>query len=213
LETDCFVPVNTLQLKHMAISISADVRVQMGYEAWLSKLEAALITLWPHFLEIASEEGVFEILGIDYARHDGYLELTWVGNDTIHQLNRDYRQKDSATDVLSFTLLADTDNVNMWLSLPQFQLGSIFISLDWALEHYAEAQMIDAVVPEAAHFEKPLPALEGALWRYLMERVLHGFLHLHGQHHDTMPEFERVVRIQNRILDNALSLPITVMDN
>ena len=33
---------------------------------------------------------------------DTIVSLTFTDNETIHRLNRDYRQKDSATDVLSF---------------------------------------------------------------------------------------------------------------
>jgi len=205
-----FLPLNSLRLKHMELSISVDRRVQERYSDWLSGLGKSLQEIWPNFLRIASEEGIFDVLGIDYGKHQGYIELTWTGNQSIHELNREYRQKDAATDVLSFTLLADSDTLEMWLSLPQFQLGSIFISLDWAVEHYREMPFSDNALaasrPASLRLDEPLPVLEETLWCYIMERVIHGFLHLHGQHHDTMLEFDRVVRIQKKVLDATLNL-------
>lgn len=212
LEDFEFIPLNSLPLKHMELAISADSQVQERYSAWLSHLEKSLQEIWTNFLRIASEEGIFNVLGIDYGKHQGYIELTWTGNQSIHALNREYRQKDAATDVLSFTLLADSDTLDMWLSLPQFQVGSIFISLDWAVEHYLEtpSSKKEFAVSPASVLDKPLPVLEETLWRYIMERVIHGFLHLHGQHHDTMPEFDRVVRIQKKVLDATLNLSSAV---
>jgi len=207
-----FISLNSVPLEHIELAVSADIQAQERYSAWLPCLEKGLKEIWPNFLRIASEEGVFNVLGIDYSRHQGYIELTWTGNQSIHELNRVYRQKDTATDVLSFTLLADSDTLDMWLSLPQFQVGSIFISLDWAVEHYLElpSSKNELVANTSLGLDEPLPVLEETLWCYIMERVIHGFLHLHGQHHDTMPEFDRVVRIQKKVLDATLNLSTAV---
>jgi probable rRNA maturation factor len=109
------------------------------------------------------------------------VELAWTTNDTMQSLNHQYRQKASPTDVLTFTLLADADEPELWMSLPVLQLGSIFISVE-----YAQAALKDTPDTPLTH--------------YLLERLIHGMLHLFGMHHDTMEKYEKVVHIQKRVL-------------
>jgi rRNA maturation RNase YbeY len=154
---------------------------QTGWTNRLQQLEQRIQALWPHFVTIAKTEGVFETLGVDFDRHTLEVELTWVGNPLMHRLNRDFRQKDAPTDVLTFTLLADSSDPGLWLSLPVLQMGSIFISIDWA---------------DNACRENPTQSVDA----YLLERFIHGLLHLHGFHHDTMPQYHRVVAIQQKVL-------------
>jgi probable rRNA maturation factor len=216
-----FSPIAYLQLNGLDLSIAIDTDAEATFIAWLPRLQQGVEACWSHFLTVANEEGVFDILGIDYTQQKASLELTWTGNPRMQQLNRDYRQKDAATDVLSFTLLADSPDLSMWMSLPQVQLGSVFISLDWAiaaqhqpdLNHSSNPRAKDSAVLSLNSMPYPAEALTDALSRYIMERVLHGWLHLHGRHHDTMPDFEKVVRIQRRVLDAALGtrLPTTPM--
>jgi probable rRNA maturation factor len=112
------------------------------------------------------------------------VELVWTNNQTMQTLNQEYRQKEGPTDVLTFTLLADAEDPDLWMSLPVLQLGSIFVSVEYA---------------QNAILETPDTPLE----RYLIERFVHGMLHLFGMHHDTMEKFEKVVTIQNRVLESV----------
>jgi probable rRNA maturation factor len=183
---DC-LDAGTLALPSLFLTIYADPELEALYPDWdvrRQRLEDRLRALWPLFLTIAGEEGVFDKLGVDPARHTLEIELSWVANARMRQLNRDYRHKDAPTDVLTFTLLADSSHAAVWLHLPVLQPGSIFVSVPWAEE---------AIPPDE-------PRRARAVERYLMERVVHGLLHLHGFHHDTMPDYERVVAIQNRVL-------------
>ena len=100
----------------------------------------------------------------------------------MRKLNRDYRRVDRATDVLSFTMTADSPQKAMWSALPVVNLGSVFVSLEWAHAHAG-----------TEGFE-----------RYALERVVHGWLHLMGQNHDTQADYEKVVAIQTRVLRHAL---------
>ncbi len=52
---------------------------------------------------------------------DGHLAVQFVNEDRIRELNRDYRQIDSATDVLSFGIDEDGDPVG-----PR-ELGDVFV--------------------------------------------------------------------------------------
>jgi probable rRNA maturation factor len=185
----------SLILPALHLEIYADPALSRQHPDWPKRekhLEALMQAVWPHFLEVAAREGVFDTLGLaptlaagtTPGKHTLEIELSWTGNDFMHRLNRDYRDKDAATDVLTFTLLADAPDPAPWLALPVLQLGGIFISIDWADDAIRENPALNADA-------------------YLMERFIHGLLHLHGQHHDTMPEYERVVRIQKSILAAA----------
>ncbi len=108
-----------------------------------------------------------------YLPENPYLEVSIVGNEEIKSLNKQYRGKDSITDVLSFE---DGD------MLPDGRvfLGSIIISGERALE---QAQEI------GNSFEEEL--------RFLF---LHGLLHLLGFDHETdngeMFELQRELKLK-----------------
>ena len=66
---------------------------------------------------------------------DNYeVSLSFVDNEEIHELNREYRGVDRATDVLSFPLLTDDFDVE----IEEESLGDIVISLERALEQSEE---------------------------------------------------------------------------
>lgn len=83
------------------------------------------------------------------------IELLIVDNETIRQINREFRKKDKATDVLSFPFEAD---------FPHTPLGSIVISIDFVKQ---KAQ-------ELKHKEGEELAL----------LFIHGLLHLLGYDHE-----------------------------
>jgi probable rRNA maturation factor len=172
--------LDSLSLPGLNMEIYAEQPLQTQATALLRYIQP----LWSHFAAIARQEKIFETLGISPERQVLELDLHWVGDETMQALNREYRNKDSATDVLTFTLFADHADPGPWRALPVVQLGSIFIDIEWA-----EAEL------------KKNPALH--LERYLMERLVHGFLHLLGVHHDTMEAYNRVVRIQQSVLDSV----------
>ena len=93
----------------------------------------------------------------------GDFSRTFVTDAEIRDLNREYRDKDEATDVLTFRLKDDS-------SFPSFdfvdeELGDVFIS-------------IDAVSRNAETFSVPLT-------EELTRVMLHGLLHLLGYDHET----------------------------
>ncbi len=93
----------------------------------------------------------------------GDFSMTFVTDAEIRDLNREYRDKDEATDVLTFRLKDDS-------SFPSFdfmdeELGDVFIS-------------IDAVSRNAETFSVPLT-------EELTRVMLHGLLHLLGYDHET----------------------------
>jgi len=77
-------------------------------------------------IDINSLELLEEIL---LSLSDGFVELILVDNDTIASINKEFRGKDTPTDVLSFPLVYDDT---------QRLLGSIVISVDMAKQKAKE---------------------------------------------------------------------------
>lgn len=112
---------------------------------------------------------------LEYARKKENLEDTElefsviiVDNERIHQINKEYRNVDRPTDVISFAL-EDTEDVTFDHYRP---LGDIYISIDKVKEQ-AEAY---------GHSET----------RELAFLTVHGFLHLLGYDH-MEPEEEKIM--------------------
>jgi len=108
------------------------------------------------------------------------LSLTLVGDAAIRTLNREYRGKDCATDVLSFSLEAAATRPSERL------LGDVVISVDTARR---QARGYDAT-----------------LQREIYRLLIHGLLHLMGHDHVAAPE-RRVMRKEERRLANSIALP------
>lgn len=114
------------------------------------------------------------------------MSVTFMDNDAIQVINRDYRGKDRPTDVISFALeeegdgeipviFADGEN-----PLPR-ELGDLMISLDKTKEQ----------AKEYGHsFERELGFL-----------ALHGFLHINGYDHMTREDEKEMFGLQKEILD------------
>ncbi len=105
------------------------------------------------------------------------VSLVLTGDDAMRALNRDYREADRATDVLSFPmadpdLLADPDQ-------PVF-LGEIYVSVETAARHARAARR--PLAREVAHL------------------VVHGLLHLLGRDHRTRSERRRMRAEEARLL-------------
>ncbi|MDQ0174179.1 rRNA maturation RNase YbeY [Bacillus chungangensis] len=113
--------------------------------------------------------------------HDAEISVTFVTNATIQALNRDYRQYDRVTDVLSFAMeeLGEGEIEILGIEEPRM-LGDIVISLP-----KAEEQAI-----EYGH----------SLQRELGFLALHGFLHLLGYDHMTEEEEAIMFTKQKEIL-------------
>lgn len=82
-------------------------------------------------LEALIEKVVRECLLIEDEDIDSELSISFVDNKEIRELNRDYRSKDEATDVLSFPIEDD-------FPMPLPILGDIVISSEKVLEQAEE---------------------------------------------------------------------------
>ncbi|MFJ7991284.1 rRNA maturation RNase YbeY [Peribacillus frigoritolerans] len=109
---------------------------------------------------------------------DTELSVTFVDNDRIREINKEYRHKDSATDVISFALeeMGEDEVEIVGAEMPRM-LGDIIISIERTKEQ----------AEEYGHsFDRELGFL-----------ALHGFLHLLGFDHMN-EEDEKVMFIKQK---------------
>ena len=112
---------------------------------------------------------------------DPILSVTFVDNEFIHKLNREYRKVDRPTDVISFAFLDGEDDRNLILSKKgPVSLGDIYISIDKAKE-------------QAKEYGHPLR-------RELSFLFVHGLLHLLGYDHMSKEDEEVMFKLQDEIL-------------
>ncbi|MBY0449334.1 MAG: rRNA maturation RNase YbeY [Cyanobacteria bacterium] len=157
------------------------------------------LVLWPRFTKALNRHQI-QLRQVASA-HAVEWSLIWTSNLEIQRLNKEARGKDSATDVLSFPLwesvsedsTEDNAKDSPLPTLPLVSLGDCFVSLPWAKDHWQEKDL------DLGRDWNRLP-LELGLAGYCLERVLHGCLHLYGQHHDTPEAFEIVRTIQSEAL-------------
>ena len=66
---------------------------------------------------------------------DYELSVTFVRSQTIHKINRDYRNVDRPTDVISFAIRDDEDD---FISEEEKDLGDIFININYCKKQAKE---------------------------------------------------------------------------
>lgn len=136
------------------------------------------VTLIERLLSFAAEK--------EKVTAESELSLTFVDNKEIQEINRNYRDKDSPTDVISFALQEETEEELQIIGeeIP-LVLGDIVISIDKAKE-------------QAEDYGHPLERELGFL-------ALHGFLHLLGYDHLNEEDEKQMFSRQEELL-NAYGL-------
>ena len=115
--------------------------------------------------------------------YDAQVSLTLCDNEYIIKLNKEYRNKDSATDVLSFPLYED-GNFDTFECISGAMLGDIVISLERAREQAAE--------------------LGHGFLREVAFLAIHSTLHLLGYDHERSPEDEEAqCKAQREIIEKV----------
>ena len=105
------------------------------------------------------------------------LNIIIIDNEKIREINREYRNIDAETDVISFAL-EDTDNIK----IDDYRvLGDIYISID---KCYSQAM-------EYGHSRE----------RELCFLATHGILHLLGYDHMNVSDEEKMFTLQEELLD------------
>ena len=110
---------------------------------------------------------------------EGVLNVVFVNDDYIQALNKQYRDKDEPTDVLSFS----------YLNTPDFEetglIGEVYISVDTARRN------IGALLAqsEIRNQKSEMNTL-----------FVHGFLHVFGHNHESDEDCKKMEQVEREIL-------------
>lgn len=138
-----------------------------------NKLPTDYVDLVQRLLQFtAKEEGISP---------EAEMSVNIVGDDEIRELNRNYRQMDEATDVISFAMQDKVDEeIEIQGEAIPIALGDIVISLDKAIEQ--------------------AKTYNHSLEREISFLAVHGFLHLLGFDHLTDADEKKMIQKQTDIL-------------
>jgi len=103
---------------------------------------------------------------------NGVLNVIFVDDAEIQQLNREYRDKDRPTDVLSFNYEGDMNASEVF--------GEVYVSVETA-----QRQAVDH--KHSLHDE-------------LVKLVVHGILHVHGYDHEEDEEYREMYAVEKAVL-------------
>ena len=113
---------------------------------------------------------------------DYELSVTFVRSQTIHKINRDYRNVDRPTDVISFAIRDDEDD---FISEEEKDLGDIFININYCKK-------------QAKEYGHSYDREMGFLFT-------HGMLHCLGYDHMCEEDGKVMFALQDQILDPIIS--------
>ncbi len=106
------------------------------------------------------------------------FDIVLVNNEKIRDINKEYRQKDCPTDVITFAIFADSPEEEQYIIDGDINLGEIIVSLD-RIEEQAKENNVT--------FNDELYYI-----------ISHGILHLLGFDHQTEEEYNFMVNNQNK---------------
>ena len=123
-------------------------------------------------------ETTFNHLGLNFVPN---ISVSLINNEEIHQINKEYRQVDSPTDVISFAYLDSVEDKEEYIRSQSFViLGEIYISIPRAIEQ----------ANEYSHSIK----------REICFLFIHGLLHLLGYDHMCEEDEKVMFALQDEIL-------------
>lgn len=147
--------------------------IHIDFQDETNSVDEAFVDLIQRILEFAAEK--------EDVKTESEVSVSFVDNKEIQEINRNYRQKDQPTDVISFAMqeLGEGEMNILNEDMPQM-LGDIVISVDKAKEQAEE--------------------YNHSLERELGFLALHGFLHLLGYDHMNEEEEKEMFGRQEEIL-------------
>lgn len=98
-----------------------------------------------------------------------------------HEINREYRDKDYAADIITFAIFADTEPDDRFIFDGEINLGEVMIALDKVMEEAGKKG-------HSREYE-------------LAFLISHGILHLLGFDHQTEEDYNFVIAMQNKALE------------
>lgn len=149
---------------------------------------------------IAKLEELLRIAGEQEEIPAGEVALTFVDDEEIHRLNKEFRDVDRPTDVLSFPLLGEEGDEP---PIDYSDLEELAEEDGEAPEPFDEAEPLGDIV-----ISVPTALAQSKDYGHSFEReigflFIHGFLHLIGYDHETEEEEQEMMAKQERILLQA----------
>ena len=117
---------------------------------------------------------------LKHEKTDKFFNIIFVDKDKIQQINNDYRGINKVTDVITFALMENPDELFMEAI---DELGDVFICIDRAIE-------------QANEYNHSIEREMGFL-------AVHGYLHLIGYDHMTEEDEKIMFSKQDEILNKA----------
>ena len=111
------------------------------------------------------------------------FDFLYCDSTETHRINRDYRDKDYAADIITFAIFADTVPEERFIFDGEINLGEVMIALDKVKEESDK---------------------KGTTKEYeLAFLISHGIMHLLGFDHQTEEDYNFVVSMQNKALEEV----------
>ncbi len=123
-------------------------------------------------IEIDGFQQYIERLKKHVPKTEGILNVIFVNDEYIQALNKQYRDKDKPTDVLSFSYIEEGEASEL--------IGEIYISIPTA-----KGQMGD---------------FGNDLQHELYRLFVHGFLHIFGHDHEDDTDYEVMKKVEDEVL-------------
>ena len=163
-----------------------DIFIENTYENFAQLPDLAVVTkdaveMVNNFLD--NEEWVKNSCLNSYDFDLLYFDIVLCDDEKIHEINREYRQKDSPTDVITFAIFADSSPEERFIFDNEINLGEIIISLDRTLAQSHDLQHGNN------SFNKELYFL-----------IAHGILHLLGYDHQDEDSLMKMWNIQQEMI-------------
>ncbi|MDP5273097.1 rRNA maturation RNase YbeY [Chengkuizengella axinellae] len=136
-------------------------------------------------------ETILQIAGSLENISSGEVTLTFVDDQTIHQLNKDYRNIDRPTDVLSFAMQESSNEET-----------EIFFDEDMDIDEISNDMLGDIII-SVSTAKKQSKEYEHSLQREIGFLFVHGFLHLIGYDHQDEQSEKEMFDKQEAILQEA----------
>lgn len=160
--------INNKQLECLIENANEDYEIDISL--WVETAQKLFRNLMTH--DGVGKESCLAGLEADY--DEIFFDITFTNAIETHELNKTYRDKDYAADIITFALFAD-DETSMVIER-RIVLGDIIIALD----------KVDEMAKESGKsFDYELKFL-----------IAHGILHLLGFDHQTEQEYNFVVKHQ-----------------
>lgn len=111
------------------------------------------------------------------------FDILYCDSEKTHEINKEYREKDYAADIITFAIFADGEE--KFIFDGEINLGEIIISLDKVSENALE---------KGKFFEEELYFL-----------ISHGIMHLLGFDHQNEKDYNFIIAAQNSALESLRS--------